>query len=282
MDDLLNISINITGFNLTSSNTSICEVNQIAMLNTIQKMPKFLFLFISLAIVAMVLHLYILPWLQKSRVYQEYVGDSLLWFSLGSMFWAWLFSLVQTYTFNSKTYEIAEYSLLGLFLLIEVFYAYKMRHSIKSWFSDVVRKDSVELGKGVGGKSFESGLLVEDKLVATPVAIIDSVQSKSVSDLSVEGLTTLISSQDSQVALSSSDANKPEDFGFSFKKDDVEVKVMEEKFSDVLTAYCVKCRKKQVMSNHTINTVSTVKGVKKFAKSKCPVCGTTIVRLMKS
>lgn len=55
---------------------------------------------------------------------------------------------------------------------------------------------------------------------------------------------------------------------------------MADKVADKVTAYCVKCRKKQEMQDAKEVTMKGRGGRRRALKGKCPVCGTGMFRIL--
>jgi DNA-directed RNA polymerase subunit RPC12/RpoP len=71
--------------------------------------------------------------------------------------------------------------------------------------------------------------------------------------------------------------NRGYDFKNLFKELNEEVNNMESEQQNETQAYCVKCKHKQIIKDKVLEDVNTSRGVKRFAKGTCPVCGTKVM-----
>jgi hypothetical protein len=107
VDSLPNISLNLTGFyNPVPSAESICELNQLAMLENVQKFPKVMFYFALASFVVLAFYVYVLPRIKfRSEGFGRLVQASLPMLSLGLLVWALIFAYFITWSVDVDTWD---------------------------------------------------------------------------------------------------------------------------------------------------------------------------------
>jgi hypothetical protein len=159
------INMTLEGFNasLNAGNNylaqAICELNQVNMLNNLQKLPTVLFFFIALALAALIIHIYVMPFFRKCAGYNQ-IQISLLMFSMGAMIWAIIFCGIQTFKIDERLMNSSEPYIVAGIILFTLLAAWINRGNIKSFFHklDEAQKKIDEKKKDEVGEE-----LVEDE-----------------------------------------------------------------------------------------------------------------------
>lgn len=99
----MNFSLNFSPDAL--SFREVCELNQIQMMNQLERLPIGLFIFITLALAGLVAHLYIVP--RLNAVWRERLVDAFPLFSLGCLVWAWLIALGLSFRISEAAWNVA-------------------------------------------------------------------------------------------------------------------------------------------------------------------------------
>jgi hypothetical protein len=97
--DLFNITLNISG---TGPPVDVCELNQIAMLDQVGKMPVQVFILISLGFIALLLYIFVTPYLDNKI--RELVRHVCIMFSTGTILFGLIFLAATTFKINANTW----------------------------------------------------------------------------------------------------------------------------------------------------------------------------------
>ena len=103
----------------TQSAAQICELNQMNMLNGLAKLPSRILWMMLLALGALLIYIYVVPWLKGTT--KEIVQYCLTTFAAGSLIFACILQAALTYNITEATWKALETGALvvtGLWLLI--------------------------------------------------------------------------------------------------------------------------------------------------------------------
>jgi len=115
-----NFTTNSTIIYNISSLSNSCELNQIKMLNSLNKISIGVFVFILIVFLALFSYYWVLPMFKKYKWYDE-VSRGLLGLAFMSSIWALLFALPVSFNFSESFWNYAEVFLIlmiGLILLL--------------------------------------------------------------------------------------------------------------------------------------------------------------------
>jgi uncharacterized protein YacL len=130
--------VNITnGYALIINNTpdqaAICVLNQVAMLNQLEKLPSRVVLFMLIAFVALLIYIYIMPILKTK--WKEEIKYSLVMFSASLLVFAIIIQSALTFDIKDSQWEAIQ---ITLFIIITIWisaFIYKNKNKISELFN---------------------------------------------------------------------------------------------------------------------------------------------------
>jgi len=123
-----NISIDAPSFAET------CRLDQVAMLNQLEKMPSKIIILMALALAALFFYIYIVPLLKKD--WQPILCNSLVVFAIGLLVFAVIMQAAITFNISQSTWDWTEGILFGLFGIWAAIMIFKKRKKIKVILSE--------------------------------------------------------------------------------------------------------------------------------------------------
>lgn len=106
-----------TTYNLSSPDfQTVCNLNQIELLNQLQKLPTKLFWFMLAATILLIIYNWILPAIKWK--YREAIDAGILQLALTFMVMATVLTASLVFTITSKTWNIIVYALLGIVIIL--------------------------------------------------------------------------------------------------------------------------------------------------------------------
>lgn len=138
-----NTMFNLSYMDLSSKNQSkisVCEINQIRMLNEMKKMPGRLFVLIVLSVLSFIGYFYLSP-LFKDKVWRANAENA--FFVLVAIFL--LFSLILcfalTYDISERSWNIILYVCIGIVVVLALLRGYFAREKIKKIVADLKKEE---------------------------------------------------------------------------------------------------------------------------------------------
>lgn len=110
--------------NITSpSFNQVCELNQVAMLNQLQKIPSKVIILMGLSLAALVCYIYIAPFLKDKL--KIIVTNTLVTFATGLLVFAIVIQSAITFNINEKTWSLIETICIIAFVIWLIIYSIK-------------------------------------------------------------------------------------------------------------------------------------------------------------
>jgi hypothetical protein len=129
----MDVITNFSGLGNTFAQT--CELNQIAMLNELKKMPNKVIFLMALALVALLIILYIVPLLKQS--WRHMISSGLITFAIGLLVFAIIMQSAITFYITAQGWLLIEQIVIGLFALWIIIYSVMNWKRIKAFFQKV-------------------------------------------------------------------------------------------------------------------------------------------------
>jgi uncharacterized membrane protein len=134
--DLFNVTINMTGGGGPPVN--VCELNQIAMLDQVSKMPVQILLLISLGFIALIVYTFVTPYLDEKI--HELVRHICIMFSTGTILFGIIFLAATTFKISSDTWVMISHYLTYFSVALVAVVAFIKRKKLLKWFDNVKDK----------------------------------------------------------------------------------------------------------------------------------------------
>jgi hypothetical protein len=129
----MNFSINVS--NMSSNYIDYCELNQMAMLNQVEKMPVNILILIGLSFLALLIYVFITPML-KEKI-REIVKHSLVMFATGTLLFGIIFLVAITFNITQATWELASNIITWVAIIIIVTAMFIKRKKIKEFINNL-------------------------------------------------------------------------------------------------------------------------------------------------
>ena len=118
-------------YNNTPNFGQVCELNQINMMNALEKMPYNIYIFFLLAFISLLEYLFVVPYLKDS--WKEPAKHSLVIFSISMLVFGLLYLTAITFNIDSDGWKHISYYVGGVAALLILLYLFINGESLFRW-----------------------------------------------------------------------------------------------------------------------------------------------------